>query len=70
MNEERFAGIRRQLAGMLSQAWGELTGDPLRVAAAIRDQDIGKAQQASGIVQEAAARQLRDFQHQNRNWYF
>jgi uncharacterized protein YjbJ (UPF0337 family) len=70
MNGERFAGICLQLAGRMNQSWGELTGDQLRVTAARRDQITGKAQQASGIVQEAAARQMRDFQHQNRNWYF
>jgi len=70
MNEERIAGIRRQLAGMLSQVWGELSGDPLRVTAARREQIVGKTQQDNGIVQEASARQLRDFQQQNRNWYF
>lgn len=70
MNGERFRGIWRQLAGMMNQAWGELTDDPQRVAAARRDQTIGKAQQENGVAQEAAARQLRDFQHHNRNWYF
>lgn len=70
MNGERFTGICRQLAGSLNQVWGELSGDTLRVAAARRDQTIGKAQQANGIAQEAAVRQLRDFQHRNRNWYF
>lgn len=70
MNGEQFAGICRQLAGSLNQAWGELSGDTPRVVAARRDQTLGKAQQASGIAQQAAARQLRDFQHHNRNWYF
>lgn len=70
MNGERFAGIRLQFAGRMNQAWGELTGDWLRAAAGRRDQIVGKAQQASAIAQEAAARQLRDFRHDNRNWYF
>jgi uncharacterized protein YjbJ (UPF0337 family) len=70
MNRERLAGICRQFAGRVNQTWGELTGDPLRVDAARRDQTIGKAQQESGTAHEAADRQLRDFQHHNRNWYF
>lgn len=70
MNGERFAGICLQFAGRMNQALGDLTGDWLRATAGRRDQIIGKAQQASGMAQEAAARQLRDFQHRNRNWYF
>lgn len=70
MNGQRFAGICLQLAGRLNQAWGELSGDPLRVAAGRRAQIIGKAQQVGAIEQEAAARQLRDFQEHHRNWHF
>lgn len=70
MNVKRFAGIGRQMAGWLNQAWGELSGDPLRVAAGRRAQIAGKAQQVSAIEQEAAARQLRDFQEHHRNWHF
>ncbi|MCK9381998.1 MAG: CsbD family protein [Sulfuritalea sp.] len=70
MNGKRFAGIWLQLAGRVNQAWGELTDDPLRETAGRRDQVTGKTQQAGAIAQEAAARQLRDFQHDNRNWYF
>ena len=70
MNGERFAGFCLQLAGRVNQAWGELTGDWLRETAGRRDQIIGKAKQAGAIAQEAAARQLRDFQHHHRNWHF
>lgn len=69
MNAERFAGFCLQFAGKMNQAWGELTGDGLRATAGRRDQIIGKAQQDAGIAQEAAKRQMRDFQHHNRNWY-
>lgn len=70
MNGERFEGICLQLAGKMNEAWGDLTGDWLRATAGRRDQIVGKARQASGIEQEQAARQLKDFQHTNRNWHF
>ena len=70
MNGEQFAGICRQFAGRLNEAWGELTGDPLRSAAGRRDQIFGKAQQRSGIAKEESARQLSDFLTRNRDWYF
>ena len=69
MNGERFAGICRQFAGTMNETWGELTGDPLRVAAGRRAQIFGKVQQRSGIAREESRRQLRDFLHRNRNWY-
>ena len=70
MNAERFAGICQQFAGRMNQTWGELTGDPTRVAAGRRAQIFGKAQQRSGIAKEDSARQLREFLARNRNWYF
>ena len=70
MNAERFAGICQQLAGRMNQTWGELTGDPTRVAAGRRAQIFGQAQQRSGIAKEDSARQLREFLARNRNWYF
>ena len=69
MNAERFAGICQQFAGKMNQTWGELAGDPTRVAAGRRAQIFGKAQQRSGIAKEDSARQLREFLTRNRNWY-
>lgn len=70
MNRQCFEGICRQFAGQMKEIWGELSGDSLRVGAGRRDQVAGQAQQASGMEREAAARQLRDFQHLHRNWRF
>ena len=70
MSKERFAGIRLQLSGWMSEVWGELSGDSLRVAGGRRDQIIGKAQQAGAMEQEQAARQLAEFRHYHRNWFF
>lgn len=69
MNAERFAGICQQFAGRMNQTWGELTGDPTRVAAGMRTQIFGKARQRSGIAKEDSARQLREFLTRNRKWY-
>ena len=70
MSKERFAGICLQLAGKMNEVWGEWTSDSLRSAVGRRDQMIGKAQQASAIEQEHAARQLAEFRNEHRNWFF
>ncbi len=69
MNGTRFEGICRRFAGKMKEVWGELSGDTKLVAAGRRDQIVGQAQQASAMEREAAARQLRDFQHLHRNWH-
>ncbi len=70
MNAERFAGICQQFAGRINEAWGDLTGKPLRAAAGRRAQTIGRARQRSGLAKEESARQMRDFLTRNRDWYF
>lgn len=70
MNGERFAGICRQYAGRMNETWGELTENPLRMAAGRRAQMIGKTQQRSGMAKEESARELSDFLTRNRDWYF
>jgi len=70
MSKERFAGICRELSGWISEAWGELIGDWRMAVAGRHDQAIGRVQQDSAIERERAARQLKDFRHHNRNWYF
>ena len=70
MNRDRFIGICRQIAGSMSEAWGECFHDRLRATAGRRDQVLAKAQQAGEIAREQAAHQLKNFHHQNRNWYF
>ncbi|MDP1717716.1 MAG: hypothetical protein Q8L40_06535 [Burkholderiales bacterium] len=69
MNRDRFAGICQQLGGRLNEIRGELTNDPLRVAAGRRAQIFGKARQRSGVSKEESTHQLKDFLHRNRNWY-
>lgn len=70
MSKEGFAGICLQWAGRIRESWGEWTGDSLLADVGRRDRITGKAQQDSAMVREQAARQLKDFQNHNRNWYF
>lgn len=70
MSKERFAGIWLELSGSIGEAWGGLTGDSRLAANGRRDQAIGRARQDSALEREQAARQLEDFRHHNRNWFF
>lgn len=70
MSNQRFAGIRLQLSGWMSEVWGELRGDSSLVARGRRDQIMGKAQQAGAIECEQAERQLAEFRNHHRNWFF
>lgn len=70
MSKERFAGIRLQLSGWISEIWGELSGDSLLAASGRRQQILGKAQLEGAAASEQAARQLAEFHDQHRNWYF
>lgn len=70
MSKERFAGIFLELSGWIGEAWGELIGDSRMAASGRRDQAVGRARQDSAIEREQAARQLKEFRHHNRNWFF
>lgn len=70
MSKEGFAGICLQLAGRIRESWGEWTGDSVLADVGRRDRIIGRTQQDSAMAREQAARQLKDFQNHNRNWYF
>lgn len=68
MNQDRFAGICKQIRGKAKACWGELTNDALAVAAGTRDHLAGRIQERYGITKDMAARQLRDFLNRNRHW--
>lgn len=70
MNREQFAGIRLELAGKIKEVWGGWIGDPQRAAAGRRDQATGIATQDDANARVEAARQLKQFRHQHRNWFF
>jgi uncharacterized protein YjbJ (UPF0337 family) len=69
MNQQRLAGICRQLGGRAKSSWGNFTGNPFAVAAGARDQLAGRIQERHGASKERAARELADFFKRNRNWY-
>jgi uncharacterized protein YjbJ (UPF0337 family) len=67
MNQDRFAGLRRQLTGKLRSCWGRLTGNPLTVAAGLSEQLTGRMRERYGVSQEAAARELKALLVRNRH---
>lgn len=70
MSKERFAGIWLELSGWIGEAWGEWVGDPDMADTGRRDQAVGRVRQDSATEREQAARQLKDFQHHHRNWFY
>lgn len=68
MNSDRIAGIRKQFCGKVMEQWGRLTNNPQRELAGSREQIAGRIQERYGRTKEEAARQLREFLRQNRNW--
>lgn len=70
MQKKTLEGIWLQLTGVINEAWGNWRGDAQRSAEGRRDQRMGKARQISAIAQEQADRQLAQFRHDHRNWFF
>lgn len=68
MNQDRRAGIWKQLKGNAKVRWGRLTHDPLLAAAGTRERLAGRKQEHYGAAVEQAAQQLRKFFAHNRNW--
>ena len=58
MNQERCAGVWKQLTGSLKEHWGELTDNPLVALAGTRDRLAGRIQERYGISKEQSARPL------------
>jgi uncharacterized protein YjbJ (UPF0337 family) len=69
MNQDRCAGMWKQLTGSVKERWGELTDNPLVAAAGTRDQLAGRIQEWYGVSKEQSARQLKEFLERNRVWY-
>ncbi len=65
MNNDRFAGICKQLKGELKGRWGRWASRPLVVAAGARDKFAGRVQERYGVSKERLARRLRDFLDRN-----
>lgn len=62
MNWNIVEGNWQQLKGKIKEQWGELTDDQLDVIAGKRDQLLGRIQEAYGVSQEEAERQVREFE--------
>lgn len=61
MNQDRLAGICKQLRGTLKRQWGSLSDNPHLENAGMREQLAGAIQERYGISKERTTRQLRDF---------
>jgi uncharacterized protein YjbJ (UPF0337 family) len=68
MNQQRFAGMCKQVRGAIRQGWGRLINDPRVEDAGAREQHAGQVQARYGRSKEQAARSLKDFFARNRDW--
>ena len=66
MNQDRFAGMWKQLTGSVKEHWGELTDKPLVALAGTRDRLAGRIQERCGVSKEQSARQFRASRTQPR----
>jgi uncharacterized protein YjbJ (UPF0337 family) len=62
MNWERIKGNWTQAKGRVRMQWGMLTDDQLDIIEGRRDVLLGKLQEAYGISQDEAERQVRDWE--------
>lgn len=68
MNQERYAGMCKQLRGALRQCWGRLVNDPRAADAGARERHAGQVQARYGLAQDEAAQALREFFTRHRDW--
>ena len=61
-NKDLIAGEWNQIKGKIKETWGELTDDDIERISGIRDQLIGKLQEAYGYAKERAEREVREFE--------
>jgi uncharacterized protein YjbJ (UPF0337 family) len=59
MNQDRCAGMWKQLTGSVKEHWGELTDNPFVALAGTRDRLAGRAQERYGVSKEQSARQFK-----------
>lgn len=68
MNWDIVEGNWKQFKGKVKTRWGKLTDDQLDVIAGKRTQLAGKIQEAYGITQEEAERQIKSFEKLNKEY--
>jgi uncharacterized protein YjbJ (UPF0337 family) len=69
MNWNRVQGNWKQMKGKVKEQWGKLTDDQLDVVAGNRDELIGRIQNAYGIAQDEAERQVSDWESRSREFF-
>jgi uncharacterized protein YjbJ (UPF0337 family) len=62
MNQNRVEGNWKQLKGKVQEQWGKLTNDDLDVIAGNRTKLAGRIQEAYGIAQDEAEKQIKAFE--------
>lgn len=68
MNWDIVEGNWKQFKGKVKTRWGKLTDDQLDVIAGKRTQLAGKIQEAYGVTQEEAERQIKSFEKLNKDY--
>jgi hypothetical protein len=68
MNTERISRATRHFSGVLTEAWGRITGDALRAEAGRRIQFATRNELRDAMFTAQSARDMREFLHRNRNW--
>lgn len=66
MNQDRCAGMWKQLTGSVKEHWGELTNNPLVALAGTHDRLAGRVQEWYGVSKEKSAWQLKASRTQPR----
>jgi uncharacterized protein YjbJ (UPF0337 family) len=69
MNWDVLEGNWKQAKAKVKQQWGKLTDDQLEMVSGKRDQLLGKIQARYGIARDEAARQVKDWETRNRDWF-
>ncbi|MGR9108019.1 MAG: CsbD family protein [Gammaproteobacteria bacterium] len=62
MNWNQVEGNWKEFTGKAKETWGKFTDDELDQIAGKRDMLVGQIQKRYGIAQEAAEKQVKDFE--------
>ncbi|RLM20601.1 hypothetical protein BIY29_15040 [Brenneria alni] len=69
MNKDQAGGNWKQFKGKAKEQWGKLTDDDIKVIEGKRDQLVGKIQERYGYEQEAAEKEVNDWEkHHKYHW--
>jgi len=66
VNNDRAAGVWKQIKGEVKEQWGKLTDDEIAKLEGHSDQLAGKLQEKYGLAREEAERQAREFRTRNK----